>query len=70
MTDSACLEGRGLELWRGDKRLFRDLWSNDDAFKYSMSRKVLDGKFQWMESGLVSTERKVRPRPQKVTKVS
>ncbi len=25
MTDSACLEGRGLELWRGDKRLFRDL---------------------------------------------
>jgi hypothetical protein len=31
------------------RRLFRDLWSNDDSFKYSVGKAVLDGEHLWLE---------------------
>jgi hypothetical protein len=31
------------------RRLFRDLWSNDDAFKYAVGKGVLDGEHLWLE---------------------
>jgi alkylation response protein AidB-like acyl-CoA dehydrogenase len=35
------------------KATFRALWRNDDAFKYRVAGRVLDGKHRWMETGLV-----------------
>ncbi len=35
------------------KRLFADLWHNDDDRKYRTARRVLDGHHQWLEEGLV-----------------
>ncbi len=32
------------------RRLFRDLWSNDDAFKYAVGKGVLDGDHLWLEA--------------------
>ena len=52
------------------KQYFRDLWSNDDVFKYRMSREVLAGTHQWIEAGLVDARPAARPRPQEVSKVS
>jgi hypothetical protein len=35
------------------KRLFADLWRNDDDRKYGVARRILDGRHQWMEEGLL-----------------
>ena len=35
------------------KRLFADLWHNDDDRKYRTARRILDGHHQWLEAGLV-----------------
>jgi hypothetical protein len=35
------------------RRLFRDLWSNDDAAKYEASKKVMSGGQAWLEEGVV-----------------
>jgi hypothetical protein len=34
------------------RRLFRDMWRNDDALRYAMGRSVLDGTYAWLERGL------------------
>lgn len=34
-------------------RLFAELWDNDDNFKYSVGRKVLEGRYEWLEDGAV-----------------
>jgi len=31
------------------RQLFRDLWSNDDAYKYKVAKGVLEGKQEWLE---------------------
>ena len=31
------------------RRLFRDLWRNDDSFKYAVGKNVLDGDHLWLE---------------------
>ncbi|MEE8137418.1 MAG: acyl-CoA dehydrogenase family protein, partial [Thermoanaerobaculia bacterium] len=37
-------------------RLFRELWSNDDALKYRAGVKVLDGDHLWLEEGILDLE--------------
>jgi alkylation response protein AidB-like acyl-CoA dehydrogenase len=32
---------------------FRDLWSNDDRAGYRVARTVLDGKYEWLEEGIL-----------------
>ena len=48
MADLQCRNSR-----RTVKRLFQDLWSNDDVEMYGLSREVLAGKHAWLEEGLV-----------------
>jgi alkylation response protein AidB-like acyl-CoA dehydrogenase len=38
------------------RRLFRDLWSNDDVRKYKVALKVLDGKHAWLEEGALGLQ--------------
>jgi hypothetical protein len=33
------------------RRLFQDLWRNDDERKYGVARRILDGRHQWLEEG-------------------
>ncbi|HUF78512.1 MAG TPA: acyl-CoA dehydrogenase, partial [Thermoanaerobaculia bacterium] len=35
------------------KRLFHELWHNDDVLKYEVARRVLDGDHVWLEEGIV-----------------
>jgi hypothetical protein len=44
LTDLFCRNAR-----RKVRRLFRELWSNDDAFKYGVGKGVLDGDHLWLE---------------------
>jgi alkylation response protein AidB-like acyl-CoA dehydrogenase len=44
LADLFCRNAR-----RKVRRLFRDLWSNDDAFKYAIGKGVLDGDHLWLE---------------------
>jgi alkylation response protein AidB-like acyl-CoA dehydrogenase len=46
-------------------RLFRALWSNDDARKYKVGLKVLGGQHAWLEKGIVHVRRAstLKPRP-------
>ena len=50
------------------KRLFKELWANDDAFKYKASRNLLDGKHAWMEefSELTAVPPRRQPKPEAV----
>lgn len=38
------------------KQLFRALWHNDDVARYKLARSVLDGDFEWLETGKVETD--------------
>jgi alkylation response protein AidB-like acyl-CoA dehydrogenase len=44
LADLFCRNAR-----RKVRRLFRDLWSNDDARKYAVGKAVLDGEHLWLE---------------------
>jgi alkylation response protein AidB-like acyl-CoA dehydrogenase len=35
------------------RRLFSDLWRNDDAEKYTLGRRLLEGRYRWIEDGAV-----------------
>jgi alkylation response protein AidB-like acyl-CoA dehydrogenase len=35
------------------ERLFRELWSNDDALQYGRALGVLEGRYQWLEAGIL-----------------
>jgi alkylation response protein AidB-like acyl-CoA dehydrogenase len=35
---------------------FRAIWRNDDALKYKQARNVLDGRYDWLERGILGTE--------------
>lgn len=37
------------------KRLFEDLWDNDDVAKYKFARGILDNKYTWIEDGIVGS---------------
>jgi alkylation response protein AidB-like acyl-CoA dehydrogenase len=44
-------------------RLFRELWANDDARKYKVALRILDGKHAWLESGILTlSEQEARGR--------
>ena len=43
------------------RRLFRDLWSNDDSFKYSVGKAVLEGEHLWLEDLLQGLHELHRP---------
>ncbi|HKQ60987.1 MAG TPA: acyl-CoA dehydrogenase family protein [Candidatus Polarisedimenticolaceae bacterium] len=51
LVDLFCRNSR-----RRVRQCFRDLWSNDDAFKYGISREVLDGQHAWLEEGALLAE--------------
>jgi hypothetical protein len=65
LTDMFCKGSR-----RKVKRLFKDLWSNDDIAKYGLSREVLGGTHAWLEEGVVemppTTVEKPAPEPESV----
>ncbi|MDX1503316.1 MAG: acyl-CoA dehydrogenase family protein [Thermoanaerobaculia bacterium] len=46
LADLFCRDAR-----RTVKRLFRDLWRNDDGLKYRRGIKVLEGGYSWLEEG-------------------
>ena len=39
------------------RRLFADLWHNDDDRKYRTARRVLDGHHSWLEEGIVESHK-------------
>ncbi len=60
LADLFCRNAR-----RKVRRLFRDLWSNDDSFKYAVGKAVLDGDHLWLEKlleGLHGAQPVVAPR--------
>jgi hypothetical protein len=46
LADQFCRTSR-----REVKRLFRDLWGNDDALKYRLGVGVMEGRQSWLEEG-------------------
>jgi alkylation response protein AidB-like acyl-CoA dehydrogenase len=48
LADLLCRRSR-----RRIKASFKALWSNDDVFKYGVSKSVLSGEQAWLEKGLV-----------------
>jgi alkylation response protein AidB-like acyl-CoA dehydrogenase len=48
LADLFCLQAR-----RRTDALFTALWANDDDENYSSAQKVLEGRYQWMEDGIV-----------------
>ena len=55
LTDLFCRMSRRLI-----RRLFRDLWSNDDVRKYRVALRVLDGRHAWLEQGILALEDQLR----------
>ena len=51
LADLFCRNAR-----RKVKRLFYELWHNDDKVKYRSALKVLEDKYKWLESGIVTME--------------
>jgi len=62
LADLLCRRSR-----RRIKASFKALWSNDDVFKYKVSKSVLTGEQVWLEAGMVEQVR--RPVPQSVPAV-
>jgi hypothetical protein len=46
MADLACRNGR-----RTVRRLFHELWHNDDALKYRTGVQTMEGRYAWFEEG-------------------
>ncbi|HEV8580825.1 MAG TPA: acyl-CoA dehydrogenase family protein [Thermoanaerobaculia bacterium] len=51
LADLFCRNSR-----RNVLRLLHDLWANDDARKYKVALRVLDGKHAWLEEGILGLE--------------
>jgi len=58
LTDLFCRNTR-----RKVRRLFQDLWSNDDVAKYRVSQSVLAGKHLWLEALLEGLEKAAPAKP-------
>lgn len=54
LTDLFCRQAR-----RKIKRLFIDLWANDDNRKYRVALNVLKGKHQWLEKAVEGLEKEL-----------
>ena len=55
LTDLFCRQAR-----RKIKRLFVDLWANDDNRKYRVALNVLKGKHQWLEKAVHGLEQEIQ----------
>ncbi len=64
LTDLFCRNAR-----RKVRRLFQDLWSNDDAAKYRVAQSVLQGKHLWLEALLEGLEETAPAEPAKAEPV-
>jgi alkylation response protein AidB-like acyl-CoA dehydrogenase len=51
LADVFCCSAR-----RRVKNLFRELWSNDDVARYRLGAAVLDGRYAWLEAGMMPVE--------------
>jgi len=51
LADTFCRSSR-----RRVKELFRDLWSNDDARLYRTALDVLDGRYAWLQAGILGAD--------------
>jgi alkylation response protein AidB-like acyl-CoA dehydrogenase len=58
LADLLCRRSR-----RRVKASFKALWSNDDVFKYQVSKSVLTGGQAWLEQGLVQQVPRSAPQP-------
>ncbi len=71
LADLFCRNSR-----RRVRQLFRELWSNDDAYKYRQALAVLDGRHAWQEdlllerSGARAPERRPAREPENVPAVA
>ncbi len=59
MADVFCRGSR-----RRVKALFHDLWCNDDVAKYKLGAGVVDGKYQFLEQGILSPAERLNGQPQ------
>jgi ACAD9/ACADV-like protein len=48
LADLFCTQSR-----RRVEGLFHDLWSNDDDHNYKAAQKVLEGRYEWFEEGMI-----------------
>jgi alkylation response protein AidB-like acyl-CoA dehydrogenase len=48
LADLFCRNAR-----RRIRALFHELWHNDDVAKYRLAQRVLDGRYAWMETGVI-----------------
>jgi hypothetical protein len=48
LADMFCKQAR-----RRVDQLFHDLWRNDDEEGYAFAQKVLEGRYTWMEQGIM-----------------
>jgi hypothetical protein len=51
LADTFCLDSR-----RRVKRLFRELWSNEDSGRYRTALDVLNGRHAWLQDGILGME--------------
>ena len=59
LADLLCRRSR-----RRVKASFKVLWSNEDIFKYKVSKTVLAGEQAWLEEGLLQSVRRAEPQAQ------
>jgi hypothetical protein len=48
LADVFCRNSR-----RRIRALFHELWHNDDVAKYRLAQRVLEGRYAWMETGVI-----------------
>lgn len=48
LADLFCIQSR-----RRVREKFHAVWSNDDVAAYSVARKTLDGRYNWLDEGMV-----------------
>ena len=63
VADVFCKRGR-----RRFRELLKAVYCNDDKAEYSLARDFLDGKYNWLEEGIISTWKGEEAKPQKPAK--
>jgi hypothetical protein len=65
MADVFCKHAR-----RRIEQRFRDLFDNDDSDTYKLARGVLEGRYTWLEEGVVSMQKAYGEKPMTPVEVS
>lgn len=50
--------------------LFRDLWKNDDRAQYALAQETLDGRYAWLEEGIISLQEAAAGRESRAAKTA